>query len=58
MRDFRIHAHHFRMIQRRDEAQIMAGGGHVDIGARLIGLGFQSEFHAIFAIDDCIRKDN
>lgn len=51
MSDFGINAHHFWMIQGGDESQIVAGGGHVDIAARLVGFGFESEVEFVAARD-------
>ena len=48
MRDFGIDADHFGMVEGGNEAEIVAGGGHVDVAARLVGLGFQSEPVSIF----------
>ena len=41
--DFGIDADHFGMIERGNESKIMTGGGHVNIAARFVGLGFQGE---------------
>ena len=43
VRDFRIDADHLRDDQRRDEAEVRAGRGEVDVAARLVGLGFERE---------------
>ena len=54
--DFRIHAHHLGMIERRNESEIMPGGRHVDVAARLVGLGFQGEAVSILLRDVVFAK--
>ena len=43
MRKFRIDSHHLRMLQGRNKPKIMTRGRHIDIAARLVGLGFHGK---------------
>src|ERR1019366_7960983 len=43
VRDFGIDADHLGMIERGNESQVVAGGGHVDVATGLVGLGFKGE---------------
>src|SRR6267142_1955182 len=56
VRDLGVDANHLWMIESGNEAEIMAGGGHVDIGARLIGFGFQREPEAVLSVDVVFAK--
>src|SRR5271156_514226 len=44
------------MIKRRNEAQILARGRHIDIGPRLGGLGLQRELEPVSSIDVVFAK--
>src|SRR6267142_3819387 len=50
VRDLGIDANHLWMIERGNEAEIMAGGRHIDIRARLIGLGFKRELEPVLSV--------
>src|SRR5437660_6009324 len=54
--NLRVDADHLRMIKGRNEAEIMTGGSHVDVAARLIGLGFQREAVLIAAVEIVFAK--
>src|SRR5262252_9122513 len=46
-----IHTHHLRMVECRNQAQVMPGCGHINVCARLVGLGFQCKLETIAAVD-------
>ncbi len=48
---FGVHAAHLRMLQRWDEGEVRAGDGEIHMPARLIRLGLEGEFVAVFLID-------
>jgi len=54
--DLRIDAHHFWMIERGNEAEIMAGSRHVDIRSRLIGLGFKRKLEPVLSVHVVFAK--
>ena len=56
VRDLRIHAHHVGILQRRNEPEIVAGRGHVDVAARLVGLGLEREPEAVLPIDGILAQ--
>jgi len=53
----RIHAHHLRVIQRRNEAQHVACGGQVDVSPRFVGLGLQRELQIIALVDRILTHE-
>ena len=57
VRHFRVHAHHVGMVERRDEAEIRAGRRHVDVAARLVGLGLERELEAVLPIDRILAEE-
>ena len=51
VREFRINSHHLRMVQGRNESQVMTRSGHIDVAARLVGLGFHGKAISKFLRD-------
>src|SRR5215472_460001 len=51
MSHFGVDADHLGMIERGDEAEVMAGGGHVNVTARLVGFGLQGEAITVAAVE-------
>ena len=56
VRDFRIDADQLRMRERRDESEVGAGGGHVDVAARFIRLRFERKPIPVIAIDRVLAQ--
>ena len=57
VREFGIHADHLGMIERRNEAEIVSGRRHIDVAARLVGLGFHRKLEAIFLVDVVLAQE-
>ena len=56
VRDLGIDPHHLGMIEGGDEAEIRSGGRHVDVAARLVGLGFHRELEAVLLVEVVLAK--
>src|SRR2546421_8671579 len=57
VRHFGIKANHLRMIKRVDEAEHMADGGEIDIGAWLVRLRLQSEAHLVPVLHHILAQE-
>ena len=57
VRHFGIKANHLRMIKRVDEAEHMADGGEIDIGAWLVRLRLQSKAHLVPVLHHVLAQE-
>ena len=56
VRDLRVHADQLGVRERRDEAQVRAGRRHVDVAARLVGLGLEREAISVLPVDGVLAE--
>ena len=56
VRHLGVHADELGMGERRDEAEIRAGGRHVDVAARLVRLRFHREAVAVLLVDRVLAE--